>query len=114
MATTCASNAFSSAVSEISGDRAGELISASTFWHCTDASAAESVHLSFWPKARRELIDESLSRDVRLVMRVASLGRAARELVLRRHTWAAVARRILRFAERAAAPSFAGNPVTRS
>jgi glycosyltransferase involved in cell wall biosynthesis len=42
------------------------------------------------------------------------LGRAARELVLRQHTWAAVARRILRFAERASAPSFAGIPVARS
>jgi isoleucyl-tRNA synthetase len=40
--------------------------------------AAESVHLAFWPELRRDLIDESLSRDVRLVMRVSSLGRAAR------------------------------------
>ncbi|HLZ69073.1 MAG TPA: isoleucine--tRNA ligase [Dehalococcoidia bacterium] len=43
-----------------------------------DAGAPESVHLSDWPAVRRELIDESLSREVRLVMRLASLGRAAR------------------------------------
>ncbi|HEY7294359.1 MAG TPA: DUF5915 domain-containing protein, partial [Dehalococcoidia bacterium] len=43
-----------------------------------DATAPESVHLSDWPVVERELIDEALSRDVRLVMRLASLGRAAR------------------------------------
>jgi isoleucyl-tRNA synthetase len=44
----------------------------------SDASAPESVHLSNWPVVNRGLIDEGLSRDVRLVMRVSSLGRAAR------------------------------------
>jgi len=39
---------------------------------------SESVHLAYWPAAQRELIDEDLSRDVKLVMRVSSLGRAAR------------------------------------
>ncbi|MHB8576567.1 MAG: class I tRNA ligase family protein, partial [Dehalococcoidia bacterium] len=43
-----------------------------------DPAAAESVHLSDWPAVQSGLIDETLSRDVRLVMRVASLGRAAR------------------------------------
>jgi isoleucyl-tRNA synthetase len=43
-----------------------------------DAAAAESVHLADWPDVRRDLVDEGLSRDVRLIMRVASLGRAAR------------------------------------
>ena len=39
---------------------------------------SESVHLAYWPAAQRELIDEDLCRDVKLVMRVSSLGRAAR------------------------------------
>ncbi|HZU77236.1 MAG TPA: DUF5915 domain-containing protein, partial [Dehalococcoidia bacterium] len=43
-----------------------------------DGAAPESVHLADWPAVQRELIDEGLSRDVRLVMRVSSLGRAAR------------------------------------
>jgi len=42
------------------------------------AGEAESVHLCGWPEARRELIDEKLSADVRLVQRLVSLGRAAR------------------------------------
>ena len=43
-----------------------------------DAAAPESVHLADWPKADAALIDESLSEGMRLAMRVASMGRAAR------------------------------------
>jgi len=43
-----------------------------------DTNAPESVHLADWPAVRRDLIDERLSRDVRLVTRISSLGRAAR------------------------------------
>ena len=43
-----------------------------------DPAAPESVHLADWPAVQREAIDAELSRDVRLVMRVSSLGRAAR------------------------------------
>ena len=43
-----------------------------------DAEAAESVHLADWPVADASLIDEALNRDMELVQRVASLGRAAR------------------------------------
>ncbi|MBX5448463.1 isoleucine--tRNA ligase [Thermogemmatispora sp.] len=38
-----------------------------------------SVHLCDWPQAHQELIDEALTRDTHLVMRVVGLGRAARE-----------------------------------
>ena len=37
-----------------------------------------SVHLSDWPEADAALVDERLERAVRLAMRIASLGRAAR------------------------------------
>jgi len=40
--------------------------------------AAESVHLTDWPVADASRIDRALSDETRLVMRVASLGRAAR------------------------------------
>jgi isoleucyl-tRNA synthetase len=43
-----------------------------------DASAPESVHLTDWPDIDASLIDEDLSSSVRLVQRLASLGRAAR------------------------------------
>jgi len=41
-------------------------------------NAPESVHLADYPIADESLIDESLSCDIRLAMKVASLGRAAR------------------------------------
>ncbi|MEP0804937.1 MAG: isoleucine--tRNA ligase [Chloroflexota bacterium] len=44
-----------------------------------DESAPESVHLAEWPKALPELIDESLNRDMALVMKLVSLGHAARQ-----------------------------------
>jgi isoleucyl-tRNA synthetase len=43
-----------------------------------DAEAPESVHLAKWPGADASLVDERLNEETRLVMRVVSLGRAAR------------------------------------
>lgn len=43
-----------------------------------DPNAAESVHLSTWPEVDAALIDEKLNHDMELVMRLASLGHAAR------------------------------------
>ncbi|HEX5478694.1 MAG TPA: DUF5915 domain-containing protein, partial [Dehalococcoidia bacterium] len=43
-----------------------------------EAATPESVHLADWPEADESKIDRALSADTRLVMRVASLGRAAR------------------------------------
>ncbi len=43
-----------------------------------DAEAPESVHLCSWPEADAALIDQRLMDETRLVMRVVSLGRAAR------------------------------------
>ena len=40
--------------------------------------APESVHLADFPEADESLIDENLSADIRLAMKVSSLGRAAR------------------------------------
>jgi isoleucyl-tRNA synthetase len=39
---------------------------------------AESVHLAYWPDYNPERIDESLNRDMKLTIRLASLGHAAR------------------------------------
>jgi isoleucyl-tRNA synthetase len=44
-----------------------------------DANAPESVHLAVWPEVLPEMIDESLNRDMELVMRLVSLGHAARQ-----------------------------------
>jgi isoleucyl-tRNA synthetase len=41
--------------------------------------APESVHLIQWPKANKALIDESLNRDMALVMKLVSLGHSARQ-----------------------------------
>lgn len=43
-----------------------------------DKEAPESVHLADWPAYDETLIDERLNEDMRLVMRLASLGHAAR------------------------------------
>ncbi len=43
-----------------------------------DPQAPESVHLCDWPVADKKLIDEALLKDTGLVIKVVSLGRAAR------------------------------------
>ena len=43
-----------------------------------DGSVPESIHLTDFPQADRTLVDEELIADTRLVMRLASLGRSAR------------------------------------
>jgi isoleucyl-tRNA synthetase len=43
-----------------------------------DKEAPESVHLADWPEADASQVDQRLMEDMQLVMRVASLGRAAR------------------------------------
>jgi isoleucyl-tRNA synthetase len=44
-----------------------------------DEAAPESVHLAKWPDVLPEMIDESLNRDMALVMRLVSLGHSARQ-----------------------------------
>src|SRR5256884_2756916 len=44
-----------------------------------NGEAAFSVHLGVWPKVNEELLDEKLTNETQLVMRVVRLGRAARE-----------------------------------
>ncbi|TLN03042.1 isoleucine--tRNA ligase, partial [bacterium] len=44
----------------------------------TDEQAVLSVHLADWPKYDAALIDENLNRDMALVMKLVSLGHAAR------------------------------------
>src|SRR2546421_2739554 len=44
-----------------------------------NTNAPSSVHLFDWPKGNEELLDERLSSETQLVMRVVNLGRAARE-----------------------------------
>jgi isoleucyl-tRNA synthetase len=44
-----------------------------------DGRAPESVHLAKWPEAVEALIDESLNRDMALVMKLVSLGHSARQ-----------------------------------
>jgi len=41
--------------------------------------APVSVHLCDWPQVNEELVDETLTRETHLVMRVVGLGRSARE-----------------------------------
>ncbi len=43
-----------------------------------DAEAPESVHLADWPAYVPEYIDETLNHDMELIMKLASLGHAAR------------------------------------
>ena len=43
-----------------------------------DSGAPDSVHLAAWPEADASLIHQDLSQSTRLVMRLASMGRAAR------------------------------------
>ena len=44
-----------------------------------DGTAPESVHLAEWPKVMDEFIDESLNRDMALIVRLVSLGHSARQ-----------------------------------
>jgi len=44
-----------------------------------NGEAAFSVHLSDWPKVNKDLLDEKLTNETHLAMRVVGLGRAARE-----------------------------------
>jgi isoleucyl-tRNA synthetase len=44
-----------------------------------DDTSAESVHLAKWPELLPEMIDESLNRDMDLVMKLVSLGHSARQ-----------------------------------
>jgi isoleucyl-tRNA synthetase len=44
-----------------------------------DETAPESVHLAEWPQTLPEFIDESLNRDMATVVRLVSLGHAARQ-----------------------------------
>ena len=44
-----------------------------------DAKAPESVHLAKWPKADESQIDETLNREMGLVMKLVSLGHNARQ-----------------------------------
>lgn len=43
-----------------------------------DPQAPESVHLANWPEVDASFVDEKLNRDMGLIMRLASLGHAAR------------------------------------
>ncbi len=43
-----------------------------------DSQAPESVHLANWPEVDASFVDEKLNRDMGLIMRLASLGHAAR------------------------------------
>jgi isoleucyl-tRNA synthetase len=44
-----------------------------------DEGAPESVHLARWPLVMPEFIDEGLNRDMTLVIRLVSIGHAARQ-----------------------------------
>src|SRR6266700_3268454 len=50
-----------------------------TYQTGTCAAAAFSVHLRDWPKVNKELLDEKLTNETHLTMRIVGLGRAARE-----------------------------------
>ena len=74
-----------------------------------DADAPESVHLAQWPKANEALIDESLNRDMALVMKLVSLGHSARQKANRkvRQPLAEVAFSVGNADERAAVEKYA-------
>jgi isoleucyl-tRNA synthetase len=74
-----------------------------------DSSAPESVHLANWPDVLPEMIDESLNRDMALVMRLVSLGHSARQKANRkvRQPLAAVAFSLGNPSERKAVETYA-------
>jgi isoleucyl-tRNA synthetase len=74
-----------------------------------DESAPESVHLTEWPEVLPEMIDESLNRDMALVMRLVSLGHSARQKANRkvRQPLAAVAFSLGNPSERKAVETYA-------
>ncbi len=47
--------------------------------HAADEGAPESVHLADWPAYHPALVDPALQADMQLVMKLASLGHAARQ-----------------------------------
>jgi isoleucyl-tRNA synthetase len=49
--------------------------------HEMDSSAPPSVHLAMWPESDESLIDQPRIEEMRLVQKLVSLGRAARESV---------------------------------
>ena len=75
-----------------------------------DSSAPESVHLAEWPKVLPEMIDESLNRDMALVMKLVSLGHSARQKANRkvRQPLAEVAFSLGNANERKAVETYAG------
>jgi len=44
-----------------------------------DETAPESVHIAEWPQVMEEFIDESLNKEMQLVMKLVSLGHSARQ-----------------------------------
>jgi isoleucyl-tRNA synthetase len=74
-----------------------------------DEAAPESVHLAEWPAVLPEMIDESLNRDMNLVMRLVSLGHAARQKANRkvRQPLAQAAFSVGNASERAAVETYA-------
>ena len=75
-----------------------------------DKSTPESVHLVEWPEVLPEMIDESLNRDMELVMRLVSLGHSARQKANRkvRQPLAEAAFSVGNIAERKAVETYAG------
>ena len=73
-----------------------------------DGAAPESVHLSHWSEVNHARIDETLNRDMAAVMKLVSLGHAARQKANRkvRQPLAEVAFSVGNAAERAAVESF--------
>jgi isoleucyl-tRNA synthetase len=71
--------------------------------------APESVHLAAWPKADESLIDETLNREMALVMKMVSLGHNARQKANRkvRQPLAEVAFALSRLDERHAVETYA-------
>jgi isoleucyl-tRNA synthetase len=75
-----------------------------------DKFAPESVHLAEWPQFDESLIDESLNRDMNLVVRLVSLGHSARQKANRkvRQPLAEAAFSLGNAADRKAVETFAG------